>query len=359
MKSNILKKIETTLENYNKKYSKDLIELAEWGEQIIDAANKIARSWSGSFAGWHGRMYFKNFESPPHHNQFSGEWGGINGIPDGWHERTPEEIVEEIERQVGNSFSIVEFDKKIKNIKRGITELHNDIIISLSALELDEKHKKEKELVSRIEDFKLNKVRDEYISKNLPKQIMSRDSEAIRQGTHLPSHLYYEAVGFEALSLSKVADEFTKLVQRFVSQVHLKDVVSSEVKESSRSMLPQGLHADIQTKCQHLYDNGLYSEAVEKSFKIVRDKLRTLTSYETGSEAFGKGHLYIKGAAATNVEEDFNNGAKFLMMAIDQFRNEKSHTSDGNIKHSNRAYEYLALSSLAMRFLDNAEIRPE
>ena len=93
---------------------------------------------------------------------------------------------------------------------------------------------------------------------------------------------------------------------------------------------------------------GEYAEAVEKSFKVVRDRLRSLTSHETGSEAFGKGKLYIKGAAAPHVD---------LTMAIDRFRNEKSHTADGNISDPIRAYEYLRLSSLAMHLLDKAVIR--
>jgi uncharacterized protein (TIGR02391 family) len=102
---------------------------------------------------------------------------------------------------------------------------------------------------------------------------------------------------------------------------------------------------------------GEYPEAVEKSFKVVRDRLRTLTGFETGSDAFGKGKLWIDGAAAMHVEEDFNQGAKFLMMAIDMFRNEKSHTSDGNIYDPVRAHHYLSLSSLALLFLDKASVR--
>ena len=94
--------------------------------------------------------------------------------------------------------------------------------------------------------------------------------------------------------------------------------------------------------------------AVEKGFKVVRDRLRSLTSYETGSEAFGKGKLYVEGAAAPHVDDDFQDGVKFLTMAIDRFRNEKSHTADGNISDPVRAYEYLRLSSLAMHLLDRA-----
>jgi uncharacterized protein (TIGR02391 family) len=56
------------------------------------------------------------------------------------------------------------------------------------------------------------------------------------------------------------------------------------------------------------------------------------------------------------VNDDFQNGVKFLTMAIDRFRNEKSHTADGNISDPIRAYEYLRLSSLAMHLLDRARI---
>lgn len=116
------------------------------------------------------------------------------------------------------------------------------------------------------------------------------------------------------------------------------------------------LHPEILKKCQSLFKKEEYPEAVEKGFKVVRDRLRKLTSYETGSEAFGKGKLHIKGAAAPHVDNDFNEGVKFLTMAIDKFRNEKSHTSDAKIDNHQRTYEYLALSSLAMNLLDQAEV---
>ena len=103
------------------------------------------------------------------------------------------------------------------------------------------------------------------------------------------------------------------------------------------------LHPDILSNCRKLYDGGDYAESVEKGFKVVRDKLRLLTGHETGSEAFGKGRLYVNGAAAAHVDDDYQNGVKFLTMAIDRFRNEKSHTADGNITDPVRAYEYLRL----------------
>jgi uncharacterized protein (TIGR02391 family) len=120
----------------------------------------------------------------------------------------------------------------------------------------------------------------------------------------------------------------------------------------------ESLHPAISSGCRKLYESGDYAEAVEKGFKIVRDRLRVLTGYETGSEAFGKGKLTIGGAAASHVDDDFQNGVKFLTMAIDRFRNEKSHTADGNISDPIRAYEYLRVSSLAMHLLEGGCIPP-
>ena len=118
----------------------------------------------------------------------------------------------------------------------------------------------------------------------------------------------------------------------------------------------ESLHPGIYSGCRKLYESKDYGEAVEKSFKIVRDRLRSLTGYETGSNAFGRTQLHIDGAAAAHVDNDFQNGVKFLTMAIDSFRNEKSHTADGNINDPIRAYEYLRLSSLAMHLLDGAQV---
>jgi uncharacterized protein (TIGR02391 family) len=136
---------------------------------------------------------------------------------------------------------------------------------------------------------------------------------------------------------------------------HLETLIERLPLALPESQDPAGirsLHPEIYSKCRTLYVGGDYAEAVEKGFKVVRDRLRLLTSYETGSDAFGKGKLRIGGSAAPHVDDDFQNGVKFLTMAIDRFRNEKSHTADGNISDPIRAYEYIRLSSLAMHLLD-------
>jgi uncharacterized protein (TIGR02391 family) len=125
-----------------------------------------------------------------------------------------------------------------------------------------------------------------------------------------------------------------------------------------RQEFPRGiLHEAVLAKCEGQFMSGHYADAIERSFKVVRDRLRDLTGHEKGSDAFGKGKLFINGAIAPHVEEDFNKGVQFLTMAIDMFRNEKAHTSETGVNEPTKALQYLTLSSLAMRLLDGAEVR--
>lgn len=354
MKIETLQKLKSLVKEFDKEHATCAI-IIELSDRMLEACRKIERSWSGSFAGWHGQMYFKNFEIPSINERFSGEWGGIHGILEGWQERGPEEVKAEIERLVGDNFSIDDFEQKSKEVLKSIKNIRDEIIILFSNFQFDRGLEKEKDLFSQIEKFKFGKIKKAFINQNLPKTLMTRDTEALRQGICLVSWLYYEGVAHEAKSICESREEFIKIVQRFIRQMEIKMASTNKTMQTSSDLL-KTFHNEIYKKCKDLYTKGAYAEAVEKSFKVVRDKLRKLTSYETGSEAFGKGKLHIKGAAAPNVDKDFNDAVKFLAMAIDRFRNEKSHTSDAKIDDPMRAYEYLRLSSLAMNLLDNAEI---
>lgn len=127
-------------------------------------------------------------------------------------------------------------------------------------------------------------------------------------------------------------------------------------RASNDAIALESLHRSLLPACRGLYEAGAFGEAAEKGFKVVRDRLRTLTTFETGSDAFGRGGLRVEGSAAAHVDADFQAAVKFLTMAIDRFRNEKSHTADGNITDPIRAYEYLRLSSLALHLLDGARV---
>lgn len=326
--------------------------LSSRADALRDACGNIRDSWSGSFAGWHGRMYFRDFEMPTIWEQFSGEWGGIRGIPDGWNERRTEEVETKINDLVGNGFDVRGFEKELPKVRKEAEKMREEVADIFSLYPFDSSSQKEKETAEKLEGFKFGDEKSVFINNGLPGRIMTRDSEALMQGTCIPSWLYYDGVALEAEHFCEEVEKYLSTAERLVKQLKAK----AHLPPVGGALA--GLHTKVYEKCHSLYEKREYAEAVEKGFKVVRDRLRELTTHETGSEAFGKTKLHIKGAAAPNVDEDFNQGVKFLTMAVDRFRNEKSHTSDAKIDDPVRAYEYLRLSSLAMHLLDDSEILP-
>jgi uncharacterized protein (TIGR02391 family) len=342
----------TILENARPQLEESAAELLATAEPLERACHTVGESWSGSFAGYHGFLYFRDFQRPATHQRFSVEWGGIQGLPDGWRERTPEEVKGRIE-QIAGGLSIDVLERRIAGSRRALDDVRRELLIAFATVTFDERFRSEASFLKELETLKLGDTSAELLHARMPGTLITRDSQALMQGIAVPSHLYYEAGAQEALSLADAIDTFLKLADRLVRQLEAKTATSTATIAKELD----ALHSEIFRKCSSLYKAGAYAEAVEKGFKVVRDRLRHLTGFETGSEAFGKGGLYINGAVAPNVDKDFNDGVKFLTMAIDKFRNEKSHSSDAKIDDPTRAYEYLSLSSLAMNLLNQAEIR--
>jgi uncharacterized protein (TIGR02391 family) len=108
------------------------------------------------------------------------------------------------------------------------------------------------------------------------------------------------------------------------------------------------LKKEVFSHVKDLLNDKHYYNAVEESYKVVREKLREITGKEKAHEAFKKeNYLKIFGHNAKNeAEKDFFEGVKFLHMAIQNLRNEKAHTPAGPID-KNLAIHYIVLASLA------------
>ncbi|MBP7846058.1 MAG: TIGR02391 family protein [Candidatus Pacebacteria bacterium] len=108
------------------------------------------------------------------------------------------------------------------------------------------------------------------------------------------------------------------------------------------------LQKEVFDHVQKLLNNGHYFNAVEESYKIVRQKLKKITGKEKAHEAFSESNQEkIFGRKPKDeAEKDFFEGVKFLHMSIQFLRNEKSHTPAQEID-KNLAIHYISLASLA------------
>ena len=165
---------------------------------LEEAAQKIGRSFSGSWQGYHSRVYYAGFAPPPPGAHFSQEWGLMDTYPSShgshgdWREYDTEEVKAHIRKLAGepdltNAHNAA--DAASETFEYAKSE-----IISILQSEIEgrddgflENLKKELE--------KLNPLSTLDVVQHLsPKgQIMTRDTIVLGQGTQVPPHMSFIA----------------------------------------------------------------------------------------------------------------------------------------------------------------------
>lgn len=204
--SNLEKDIEK-IKKKIKKLSDGISKSKKSARKISSACNEINNSWSGSDLVGHSNLFYENFEIPPHNKRFSIEWGLLNGVPDGWSERSNEEVIEKIESESGASTE--KLDEESDHISNEFDKLRKEAIISISSIS--------REAATEIEKFNL-RTKIDIFNQYWNKQIITRDSEAIYSGRIVPIHKYYDATASFVINVSDQLNEFLYLVDKTLAQ---------------------------------------------------------------------------------------------------------------------------------------------
>lgn len=169
-------------------------EFAEPLQRLQDVAELAGKSWSGSWLGYHSRIYYHDLVPPPAGAHFSQEWGlkdlfGRAGSVGDWTEYRFDDVVDALERSAGNPD--IGIQQEQSNLARNtFDELKHQALSILSS-----------ELSSRSDDTFLSKIVREIEQSQIPHkgdfiqavqpsgQCMTRDMVAIQGGYQTPPHL--------------------------------------------------------------------------------------------------------------------------------------------------------------------------
>lgn len=111
---------------------------------------------------------------------------------------------------------------------------------------------------------------------------------------------------------------------------------------------------EIYTHIKRYLDNEDYFHAIEEAYKIVRCKLKEITTKERASEVFNLNaenrkyyqKLFGEDASIDSPKYDFFRGVGYLHLAVQFLRNEKAHMLAHDLD-KNLALHYLSLASLS------------
>jgi hypothetical protein len=188
-------------------------------QALKDAARTVEQSFSGSDFGYHSELYYRNFEKPPLGRQFNVEWGGVNGPQAGWEQKTADEVKARIETLSGVRVDKVEKDSA--DLVSSAKELGGELLIALAPLHSTQGLTKEKELLNQLEQFDWGQnAKNEYClaaARSYPN--MSRDSNAIMQGSRLPAHDYFEGIALQGAKSCEAVEGFWKISERLLRQL--------------------------------------------------------------------------------------------------------------------------------------------
>lgn len=167
-------------------------------KRLVEAADQVGLSFSGSWLGYHSRVYYAGLAPRPPGANFSQEWGlkdlsftRLGSVGD-WQEFDPESVKQIIRSQAGDP-DLESARDAAKNASE-IFEQEKANTLSILETELSDNPDtflaKLKERIEGLEPLSTIDVAQIWSPKG---QIMTRDTLALGQGTQIPPHIEISA----------------------------------------------------------------------------------------------------------------------------------------------------------------------
>src|SRR5438045_2622263 len=161
-------------------------------QMIEDTAKKLGKSWSGSWLGYHSRVYYEGFHAPPPGARFSQEWGLMDvafGDTVGYWKEYDYDYVKKAISDAANNPDLKEA-KKVSESARVLIDDKRAEMLSLMSTALE---KRDDAFLSKlkqtVEDTSIPRTAD-FVKLYCPTvKFFSRDAVAAGQGLLTPPHI--------------------------------------------------------------------------------------------------------------------------------------------------------------------------
>ena len=159
-------------------------------ERLLNSAERIGASWSGSSLGYHSLVYYANLEPPPPGARFSSEWGfsgRFQGTTGDWQEHSHDVVVEQIENAAGNP-DRARLRQEAQDARRVVEDARDEAVSVLRVTLSRQEDEYLRDALTRVLEIRVLSYED-CVRFQLPSgQMMSRDAIAITSGVRSAPH---------------------------------------------------------------------------------------------------------------------------------------------------------------------------
>ncbi|MBE9242942.1 hypothetical protein [Synechocystis salina] len=209
---------------------------------LQEAANEAGKAWSGSWLGYHSRIYYNQLKPVPPGARFSQEWGlsdrYSNDTIGEWCEYTFDTVYNVL-KSTSKNISLEQLEELANNASEVIPDLQEELISIIFACLANGEDEYLSHLKEETKDCKVLST-SQFIDYLRPSgTFMSRDMVAMQSGLHTPPHIYLQAQLLAIQSPAGVAENLKKVATRL--SLHLTNK-SRAYMHSSQPGTPETLN---------------------------------------------------------------------------------------------------------------------
>lgn len=197
-------------------------------QKLQNASSTVGKSWSGSWLGYHSRVYYRNFQLPPTGARFSQEWGFIpHGDTSGdWVEYNFDDVRDEVFRIAGNP-DVTSAKQLAERANEVIDDKRSEMASLLTSVLAERSDPFLENLKGSLDAVKSIHEGD-FVTYAMPKgQLISRDTSAIGQGFRTPPHMSVMAEVVALQSPAEVCGKLSKIAKQAASHLTKRPTGSS------------------------------------------------------------------------------------------------------------------------------------
>jgi predicted nucleotide-binding protein len=192
---------------------------------IKRVCEEAKRAWSGSNIGYHATVYYQDIRPKPAGVEFNPEWGlmdryGMSTPDPGWRVMDHQTVINELAGRAGSP-DLNTIEEKLSVFREKVWDLkeHSIALFSVALHETNDAFLDRK--LKQIDTISIA-GRAEITNSFVPKQVWSRDSGAIAQGTHAAPHQSLASLYILGTDVENALDAIGKLARE--AALHLERI---------------------------------------------------------------------------------------------------------------------------------------